>query len=204
MPDCDDRPSDCEDVAAINTLDGFNVQPRLSIPFDGPIDVLLVTSDTVSLIKLPCAHEDESCDQGPTPEKVGINLIVWDTFANTLHVESDDLLDQHTRYALFVTRGVRPWRLQRGALLDAVHAARKAGVPEDRIAVASVFTTHPPPSLQRRSPFQLLEPVQYHDLRRGKAGLRRQGRIDDADESFIRQQVVTSWRTRSIDQESAR
>ena len=35
MPRCDDRPSDCEDVAVINTLDGVNVQPRLSIPSMG-------------------------------------------------------------------------------------------------------------------------------------------------------------------------
>ena len=38
---------------------------------------------------------------------VGINQIVWDTFTNTLHVESDELLAQHTRFALIVTRGVR-------------------------------------------------------------------------------------------------
>src|SRR4030095_12544263 len=35
MPDCLERRSDCEDVVVINTLDGFNIQPRLSIPFDG-------------------------------------------------------------------------------------------------------------------------------------------------------------------------
>jgi hypothetical protein len=43
MPECALRPSDCEDVGVINTLDGFNMQPRLSIPFDGPIDVATVT-----------------------------------------------------------------------------------------------------------------------------------------------------------------
>ena len=43
------RPSDCADVAVLNTLDGFNVQPRLSIPFSGPIDVSTVSSDTVFL-----------------------------------------------------------------------------------------------------------------------------------------------------------
>ena len=32
---------------------------------------------------------------------------VWDVATNTLHVESDELLDQHTRYALIVTRGVQ-------------------------------------------------------------------------------------------------
>src|SRR4029453_19445804 len=37
-PDCAVRRSDCEDIDVLNTLDGFNLQPRLSIPFDGPID----------------------------------------------------------------------------------------------------------------------------------------------------------------------
>src|SRR5439155_75019 len=32
--------------------------------------------------------------------------VVWDTFTNTLHVESDELLDQHTRYVLVVTKKV--------------------------------------------------------------------------------------------------
>jgi hypothetical protein len=37
---------------------------------------------------------------------VGINQVVWDPATNTLHAESNDLLDQHTRYALIVTNGV--------------------------------------------------------------------------------------------------
>ena len=51
-PDCDLRPSDCNDIDTINTLDGFNLQPRLSIPFSGPIDPATVTSDTVFLLSL--------------------------------------------------------------------------------------------------------------------------------------------------------
>ena len=35
-PVCTVRPSDCADIDVINTLDGFNLQPRLSIPFSGP------------------------------------------------------------------------------------------------------------------------------------------------------------------------
>ena len=50
-PDCAARPSDCEDLEVINTLDGFNLLPRLSIPFDGPIDAATVTSDTVFLFQ---------------------------------------------------------------------------------------------------------------------------------------------------------
>jgi len=52
FPDCEARRSDCEDLAVLNTLDGFNLQPRLSLPFDGPIDVSTVTSDAVFLINL--------------------------------------------------------------------------------------------------------------------------------------------------------
>ena len=43
---------------------------------------------------------------GSFGQKVGINQIVWDPATNTLHVESDDLLDQHTRYAVIVTDGI--------------------------------------------------------------------------------------------------
>ena len=169
-PDCQERISDCQDLMVINTLDGFNVQPRLSIPFDGMIDVQTVTSDTVFLVRLRCVvrgrshnHVGRACesdDDASRPMKVGINQIVWDTFTNTLHVESDELLEQRAQYALIVTTGVRdsagspvgaaeafrhfrqsvrhPYKQ---ALLDAVHAARRLGVREAQIAAASVFTT---------------------------------------------------------------
>ena len=38
LPDCATRPSDCLNTALLNQLDGFNTQPRISIPFDGAID----------------------------------------------------------------------------------------------------------------------------------------------------------------------
>src|SRR5436309_10882790 len=97
-PDCAARPSDCQDLDVINTLDGFNLQPRLSIPFSGPIDVATVKSRTVFLVRLSHHHS-----HGGDP--IGINQIVWDPATNTLHAESDELLDQHTRYLLVVTDG---------------------------------------------------------------------------------------------------
>src|SRR5436190_10704123 len=164
-PDCLARPSDCQDLDVINTLDGFNLQPRLSIPFDGPIDVTTVTSETVFLISL--GDTLDPSDQGG--HRVGINQVVWDPATNTLHVESDELLDQHTRYALIVTRGVRDLdgdpveaskafkqfrhnlnfghtkdpdlKAYRKALLDALKAAREAGVRRQDVIAASVFTT---------------------------------------------------------------
>src|SRR5712691_5387934 len=45
--DCATHPSDCADVAVLDTLDGFNIQPRISIPFSAPIDLSTVSSSTV-------------------------------------------------------------------------------------------------------------------------------------------------------------
>jgi hypothetical protein len=52
LPDCGEQPSDCEDLTVVNTLDGFNLEPQFSIPFDGAIDVSTVTSATVFLLRL--------------------------------------------------------------------------------------------------------------------------------------------------------
>jgi dienelactone hydrolase len=163
--DCSAHPSDCEDLDLINTLDGFNLQPRLSIPFDGPVDVTTVNSRTVFLVKLG----DTLSESGSGGQVVGINQVVWDPPTNTLHVESDELLDQHTRYSLVVTNGLRDpegrpveaseafrrfrhdlnfgqthdrdQKDYRKALLDALKAARAAGVQESDVVTASVFTT---------------------------------------------------------------
>jgi hypothetical protein len=165
LPDAASRPSDYADLTVINTLDGFNLQPRLSIPFSGPIDVSTVNSRTVFLIKLG----DPTSPDELGGQVVGINQTVWDVATNTLHVESDELLEQHTRYALIVTRGMRDTDGQavqpsaeferfrkdlnfgqtqdpalkeyRTDLLKAVKAARQVGVAEKDVVNASVFTT---------------------------------------------------------------
>src|SRR5262249_1424695 len=71
-PDCGTFPTDCEDIEVINTLDGFNLQPRVSIPFDGPIDPGSVSSRTVLLVDL-------GNTTGPPESRgrlIGINQIV--------------------------------------------------------------------------------------------------------------------------------
>lgn len=101
---------------------------------------------------------------------IGINQVVWDPATNTLHAESDELLDQHTRYALIVTRGARDLlgdpveaseafkrfrhllnfghtkdpelKLYRLSLLEALwRASWAAGIHLHDIVAASVFTT---------------------------------------------------------------
>ncbi len=102
LPDCTTHPSDCLDVALLNQLDGFNTQPRISIPFDGAIDPFTVTSETVFLLRIG----NLSDPAGIHPQTIGINQVVWDPATLTLFVESDQHLDQHTSYLLIVTNGV--------------------------------------------------------------------------------------------------
>ena len=144
-PDCTVRPSDCADIDVLNTLDGFNMQPRISIPFTGPIDPASVDSSNVFLIRLP--------DLAVT----GINQIAWEVASNTLHVESDQLLRQHTRYVLVVTTGVRDAtghpigaadflpHMQGG--VSGLVRGLPHGVQLSDVAVATVFTTQTATSL---------------------------------------------------------
>ena len=164
LPQCTVRPSDCEDLSVINTLDGFSANPRLSIPFDGPIDVTTVTSETIFLVRLGnmFCDGDDACDDDVDDDGhvTGINHVVWDPATNTLHVKSNEFLDQHTRYGVIATNRLRDGQgrpveaserfrrfrqTMRGeykeALLEAIHAAGRIGVRENEIVTASVFTT---------------------------------------------------------------
>jgi len=114
-PDCTARPSDCADIAVLDTLDGFNIQPRISVPFSAPIDPATATSSNIFLV-------------GPRGHVVGINQVVWEPAANTLHFESDEQLAQHSTYLLVVTRRVHD----------------PAGHPLDRLALSSLWASATP------------------------------------------------------------
>jgi Big-like domain-containing protein len=160
-PDCTAQALACEDIDVLNSLDGFSPQPRISIPFSGPIDVSTVNSNTVFLLSL-----GSTLGGGSFRDQVGINQIVWDPASNTLHVQSDELLAPHTRYAIIVTNGVRDadgdpivshgferfqHALDRDHLRDEIARAFHAEVMEaldrgqhghaPRIVAVSVFTT---------------------------------------------------------------
>src|SRR6185295_15718294 len=49
-PDCSEQPSECHDIDVINSLDGFNPRPWLSIPVSGPINAASATSQSVFLV----------------------------------------------------------------------------------------------------------------------------------------------------------
>ena len=160
-PDCAARPSDCADIDVLNTLDGFNVQPRISVPFTGPIDLVTVSSDTIFIV-------------GPEGH-VGINQAVWEPATNTLHFESDEQLAPDSTYLLVLTNGVHAANgtpidatfrhdLNFGQTKDpAVKAYRKAllGALEtavanpDDVATASLFTTQSIGAISRKIRAQL-------------------------------------------------
>jgi len=152
LPNCATNPSDCADLALVNQLDGFNLQPRLSIAFDGAIDPSTVNSNTVFLVTLPGPGLLGLDFDNFTPRVIGINQIVWDPQTNTVHAESDELLEQHTRYALIVTDRVRD--AQGKPVQARQFSTRNHGDDDDavmgetlrrhghaRIVAASLFTT---------------------------------------------------------------
>jgi hypothetical protein len=166
LPDCAARPSDCADVRVLDELDGFNIQPRISIPFSGPIDVSTVSRSTLFLV-------------GSGGQLVGPNQLVWEPGTNTLHFESDQQLDQASTYLLVLTRDVRgadgerlektnfrhdlnygqtkdaAAKAYRKALLDALPMAMAGGANPSDIAAASLFTTQSITAISRKIRAQL-------------------------------------------------
>jgi hypothetical protein len=157
-PDCSTNPSDCADIVVLDALDGFNIQPRITVPFSAPIDLATVSSKTIFLV-------------GPGGHVVGINQVAWEPLANTLHFESDEELAQDTTYLLVVTRGVHdtngdelagsplgslgansPYK---EALHDALPMAMAGGVAPGDIAAASLFTTQSIDAVSRKIRAQL-------------------------------------------------
>jgi dienelactone hydrolase len=168
LPNCATNPSDCADLTLLNQLDGFNLQPRISIPFDGAIDPTTVNSSTVFLVQIPAGFTGDG-DQPVTPNIIGINQTVWDPASLTLFVESDQHLTQRSSYLLVVTNGVldasgnpiaasksflnleadgsadarlRAYRQALRALIDNGTLHRIVpGLDKKNIAAASLFTT---------------------------------------------------------------
>lgn len=201
-PDCATHASDCADIAVLDTLDGFNIQPRISIPFSGPIDLSTVTSSNIFLV-------------GPGDQVVGINQAVWEPAANTLHIESDQQLAQDTTYLLVVSRGVHDaathqplaetsllhdlnfgqtkdaaTKAYRKALIDALPMAMAGGVEEDNIASVSLFTTQSINAISKKIRAQLTgSPVNFN---LGTAGQRTVFPVSSLAAIQLRRQNGTS------------
>jgi hypothetical protein len=146
LPDCAEYPSDCADTVEINKLDGFSLNARLSVPFDGPIDPVTFNSVTVLIVPMGASA---------SRRLIGIDQVVWNPDQNTAYARPASLLDQSSRYALIVTDGVRdaegaPVRRSRrfnrtvvedADLSEALAAAQRVGISRGTVVSLSVFTT---------------------------------------------------------------
>lgn len=164
LPNCAVARSDCDDVRLLNELDGFDLAPRVAVPFSGPIDPSTVTARSVFLVRLA---------PGP-PEATAVERLVYDATSHTLYARPEAILEPETRYGLVVTRGVRdasgrPLQVSgafhrlvregregaccccgggppgargyRQGLVQLMAALARRGIRSEDVAVASVFTT---------------------------------------------------------------
>jgi hypothetical protein len=142
----------------VNTLDGWALQPRISVPFTGDVDTATLNSNAVFLLDVPGGA------------RIGINQLIWDPATHTLYAESDEVLDQHHRYGVIVTDGVRDtsgkavkatsdfesmdanhvpaWYQER--LKEVFDVARTHGLLKSDIISASAFTTQSVTSVMER------------------------------------------------------
>jgi len=207
-PDCGERPSDCDDINVINTLDGWGLQTRISIPFSGEIDPASVTSDSIFVVSLDSTRPG----QAPGGERIGINQVVWDVATQTLHFEVDRLLDQHRRYGIIVTKQLRDLRGKRvkatpafenfettapgwyaGRIREALAAAHSLGVSPGQVVTASLFTTQTITSVMERIRDDIKAGIpEPADLVLGPAGERTVFNRADVTSVTFRQQTMVN------------
>jgi hypothetical protein len=92
--DCVAFKSECDEIALLNQLDGFDLDPTITLGFDSPIDVARVTDASVFL---------EPVAGG---SRIGLNRLVWDATSNTLLGHPRQQLTEATEYRITVMPSV--------------------------------------------------------------------------------------------------
>ena len=94
VPACDAaQQSICDDLTLLNLQDGFDLRPRVTVPFSGPIDVASVNGGDLYLA-------------GPGGFRTPVTQLVWDPQANVLAGLPGDFLAEATTYTVVVTSGI--------------------------------------------------------------------------------------------------
>lgn len=76
--------SNCDNLRLLNLQDGFDLRPRITVPFSGPIDLTSVTPADFHVT-------------GPNGFRTPIVQLVWDPVTNLLAGEPSDFLQERTR-----------------------------------------------------------------------------------------------------------
>ena len=74
MVKCAVKVSKCDEIALINQLDGFDLDPNIKIGFSGPIDVSKVNSSTIYL------------ERNGAAGRIPLSRLVWDASTTTSSV----------------------------------------------------------------------------------------------------------------------
>jgi len=95
VPPCDvTNSSICDDLMLLNLQDGFDLRPRVTVPFSGPIDVTTVNGSNAFVI-------------GPNGFHTPLTQLVWDPSTNVLAGKPSDFLSEATTYAVVVTGAIK-------------------------------------------------------------------------------------------------
>jgi hypothetical protein len=93
-PACDSSNySTCDGLSLINQLDGFDIQPRVAIPFTGPIDVKSITDSNLFV-------------QGPGG-RTQLMQLVFDPATNTLSGITNAQLQENAQYSIVVSSSIK-------------------------------------------------------------------------------------------------
>ena len=86
--------AECTNTLLLNQLDGFSVNPRITVCFSGPVDVNTLRS---GISFTPVEQSAAS---------IGINQVIFDPASNCAHAKPDQVLNQQTQYLLTVNSNV--------------------------------------------------------------------------------------------------
>ena len=122
LVNCVEAPSTCDEISLLNGLDGWSVNPRMTLAFTGRVALDSITRSSVFVLPL---GNDAS-------EPVGLSRLVWDPEGRTLYATPERVLRQGQLHALVVTSRVqddhgRPLRPAKGVLAAVDARPRRSG-----------------------------------------------------------------------------
>ncbi len=104
MSDCSAGASLCQEISLINSLDGYQLQPRIRVRFSAAINPNSLRQGVYFVALNNLTNEEFGLE---TPgEIIPINEVGYDPLTQTGYAKPDYILDQHRRFALIVTDGV--------------------------------------------------------------------------------------------------
>ena len=135
---CRETPSTCDEINLLNGLDGWSVNPRITLGFSGPVKLDSITRSSVFVLPL---GDDRA-------EPIGLSRLVWDAEGRTLYARPERVLRQGRAHALVITSRVlddtgQPLRRARGATPDErlVKRLGALGLTRDQVVASVLFTT---------------------------------------------------------------